>query len=110
MELCARKDVPVEQTWDLSLIFAEEALMWEELDRTKAAVKSLSETYMGKLTDAGNIVDQYVSFGKERAEDQLQDVVLADHLFLHFIQNLNRILVITHFLPSFLEPKRFSLP
>ena len=27
MELCNRKDVPVEQTWDLSLIFPEEKLM-----------------------------------------------------------------------------------
>ena len=35
MELCARKDVPVEQTWDLSLIFPEEKLMWEELAETK---------------------------------------------------------------------------
>lgn len=56
MELLARKDVPIEETWDLSLIFSEEALMWEELERTKAAVKSLSETYKGNLTDAGNIV------------------------------------------------------
>ncbi len=36
MELCTRKDVPVEQTWDLSLIFPEEKLMWEALDQTKA--------------------------------------------------------------------------
>ena len=57
MELQSRKDVPVEQTWDLSLIFAEEKLMWEELEQTKAAVKDLNETFAGKLTTAENIVN-----------------------------------------------------
>jgi len=56
MELRARRDVPVGETWDLSLIYAEEKLMWEDLDRTKAAVKALGETYAGKLNKAGNIV------------------------------------------------------
>jgi oligoendopeptidase F len=56
MELKARRDVPVGETWDLSLIYAEEKLMWEDLDRTKAAVKALGETYAGKLNKAGNIV------------------------------------------------------
>ena len=56
MELCARKDVPVEQTWDLSLIFPEEKLMWEALDQTKAEVKKFAETYAGRLNTAEMIV------------------------------------------------------
>ncbi len=56
MELCTRKEEPVEQTWDLSLIYAEERLMWEELERTKEAVKALAETYAGRLNTAENIV------------------------------------------------------
>ena len=56
MQLCARKDVPVEETWDLSLIFADEKLMWEALDRTKAAVKKFTETYSGHLNTADSIV------------------------------------------------------
>ena len=56
MELCARKDVPVCETWDLSLIFPEETQMWEALDRLKAAVAALVENYKGKLTDAETIV------------------------------------------------------
>ena len=56
MELCARKDVPVEQTWDLSLIFAEEKLMWEALEQVKKKVGTLVETYAGKLTSAEKIV------------------------------------------------------
>ena len=56
MELCARKDVPVEQTWDLSLIFPEEKMMWEELERTKDAVRKFAETYAGRLDTADRIV------------------------------------------------------
>ena len=56
MELKARKDVPVEETWDLSLIFENEQKMWDTLEETKAAVKNVVETYAGKLNTAENIV------------------------------------------------------
>ncbi len=55
-ELCARKDVPVEETWDLGLIYAEEKLMWEDLERTKTGVREFAETYGGHLDTAENIV------------------------------------------------------
>ena len=38
MELVARKDVPAELTWDLSLIFPDEEAMWKSLEETKARV------------------------------------------------------------------------
>ena len=56
MELCARKDVPIEETWDLSLIFADEKQMWDALDELKKAVQRLVDTYAGKLNTADNIV------------------------------------------------------
>ncbi len=56
MELCTRKEVPVEQTWDLSLIFPEEKLMWEALEQTKAEVRKFAETYAGRLNTADMIV------------------------------------------------------
>ncbi len=56
MELCARKDVPEEQKWDLSLIFPEEKEMWEALDGVKEKVKEFAETYSGKLDTAETIV------------------------------------------------------
>lgn len=56
MELLARKDVPVEQTWDLSLIFPDEKTMWESLEQTKADVKRFVQTYAGKLNSAETIV------------------------------------------------------
>ncbi|MCR4622395.1 MAG: oligoendopeptidase F [Clostridiales bacterium] len=56
MQLCARKDVPVGQTWDLSLIYSEEKLMWEELEQTKSHVKAFVDTYTDKLDTAETIV------------------------------------------------------
>ena len=56
MALCARKDVPVEQTWDLSLIFPEEKQMWEALEQFKADVNAFVENYAGKLNSAEKIV------------------------------------------------------
>ena len=56
MELVARKDVPAELTWDLSLIFPDEETMWKSLEETKARVKRFVETYEGKLNTAENIV------------------------------------------------------
>ena len=56
MELCARADVPVNETWDLSLIYPDEKTMWEALEETKGMVKKLSENYSGKLDTAERIV------------------------------------------------------
>lgn len=56
MKLCARKEVPVEQTWDLSLIFPEEKLMWEALEKLKAESGSFVERYAGRLNSAETIV------------------------------------------------------
>ena len=56
MELAARKDVPVEQTWDLSLIFSDEQAMWDALESVKAEVKRFADTYEGRLDTADNIV------------------------------------------------------
>ena len=56
MELLKRKDVPKEQTWDLSLIYPDDASMWEALEKVKAQVADLAETYAGKLNSAESIV------------------------------------------------------
>ena len=56
MELAARKDVPVEETWDLSLIFPDEKTMWDTLEQLKEKVKTFAAEYAGKLNTAENIV------------------------------------------------------
>ncbi len=57
MELVNRKDVPVQETWDLSLIFPEETQMWEALKKTKEDVKRFVEKYAGHLNKAETIVE-----------------------------------------------------
>ena len=56
MELPARKNVPVEQTWNLGLIFPEEKQMWNALEQLKETVGTFCETYAGKLKSAETIV------------------------------------------------------
>ena len=56
MKLAARKDVPVEETWDLSLIFPDEKTMWDTLEQLKEKVKTFAAEYAGKLNTAENIV------------------------------------------------------
>ena len=55
MELGKRKDVPVELTWDLSLIYPTEEAMQADEKRLDALVDELEKTYKGKLTTAKTI-------------------------------------------------------
>ena len=56
MKLKTRKEVPVEQTWDLTLIFPDDDAMWKALEDLKADAKKLVEKYKGRLNTAENIV------------------------------------------------------
>ncbi len=65
MELTARKDVPVELTWDLSAIYETEAVMEQDVKRMKAMAGHLEQTYRGKLTTPETInacLDEYQAF------------------------------------------------
>ncbi len=62
MEPVKRKDVPVEETWDLSLIYPTEEAYQADVVRFKALADDICEKYKGKLTDADAIVaclDEY---------------------------------------------------
>lgn len=56
-ELLARKDIPVEQTWDLSLIYPTEEAMYADADRMKALSTHIADTYKGQLNTAEKIVN-----------------------------------------------------
>ena len=56
MEPVMRKDVPVEETWDLSLIYSTEEAFEEAAAQMKALADEICEKYQGKLTDADAIV------------------------------------------------------
>lgn len=54
MPLPRRQDVPIEQTWDLSLIYPTEADMEKDLQKAEKLAEEI-ETYRGKLTDPETI-------------------------------------------------------
>ena len=65
MELNKRKDVPVELTWDLSLIYATEEDMFADSRRLEALSLEMEKEYKGKLTDPQTI---------NRCLDQMREV------------------------------------
>ncbi|MDE7271595.1 MAG: oligoendopeptidase F [Lachnospiraceae bacterium] len=48
-ELKSRRDIPVELTWDLSLIYATEEEMNHDVERAKSLCSSMVQAYKGKL-------------------------------------------------------------
>ncbi len=62
MALNMRKDVPVEETWDLSLIYKTEEDMYAALEELKALADHTELTYKGNLNTPENInacLDEY---------------------------------------------------
>lgn len=57
MKLKARKDVPVNETWDLSLIFAAEADFEAAVEKAKALADTLEKTYKNALTTPESIAE-----------------------------------------------------
>ena len=57
MKLNARKDVPVNVTWDLSLIFAAEADFEAAVEKAKALADTLEKTYKNALTTPESIAE-----------------------------------------------------
>ncbi len=55
-KLAMRSEVPVEETWDLSLIYATEDEMNADLERVQSLAKEMTQKYPGKLTDADTIL------------------------------------------------------
>ena len=55
MELKKRKDVPVELTWDLSLIYSTEEAMLADAEKLRALSIDMEKNYKGRLTDPAAI-------------------------------------------------------
>ena len=55
MELPNRKDVPVEETWDLSLIYPTEEAFQADVEALKALADRMERTYKDRLTDPETI-------------------------------------------------------
>lgn len=54
-KLLSRAEVPKELTWDLTLIYKSEELMWNDLEECKRIVAHMEETYKGHLDTPENI-------------------------------------------------------
>lgn len=52
-----RSDVPVEQTWDLGLIYKSDDDAWRDADEMMRLADEAEQKYKGKLTDADSIVE-----------------------------------------------------
>lgn len=52
-----RSEVPVKETWDLSLIYKDEAKAWADLDELGQLASDIEKTYLGKLNNAKSIVE-----------------------------------------------------
>ena len=50
MELAMRKDVPLKETWDLSLAYATEEEYLADIEKVKALADEICNNYQGKLT------------------------------------------------------------
>lgn len=57
MKLSARKDVPVGETWDLSLIFASEAKFEAAVEKVKSLADTLDTAYRGSLDTPERIAE-----------------------------------------------------
>ena len=57
LKLNARKDVPVNETWDLSLIFAAEADFEAAVEKANALADTLEKTYKNALTTPESIAE-----------------------------------------------------
>lgn len=66
-KLAMRSEVPVQETWDLSLIYKTEEDMYADVEKVKSISKELTEDYKGKLDTPEAIVaclDKYGEFYK----------------------------------------------
>lgn len=54
-QLPLRKELPIEETWDLSLLFADQSLYEEEVASLRSAILQFRDAYQGQLNTVTNI-------------------------------------------------------
>lgn len=57
MELARRQDVPVNETWDLSLLYKTEENMYSDVKKAQTLTEEIVKKYKGKLNTPENIVN-----------------------------------------------------
>ena len=92
MKLNARKDVPVNETWDLSLIFAAEADFEAAVEKAKALADTLDKTYKNALTTPESIAEEVkcVLAHREDYARKAEEALLRDGLWTHRVEQVVR--------------------
>ena len=78
MELKMRKDVPVELTWDLSLIYPNEEAMQEDAKKLEALSFEMEKAYKNRLTDP-ETVNKCLDELREALEAKA-DIIMLDNM------------------------------
>ena len=92
MKLNARKDVPVSETWDLSLIFATEADFTAAVEKIKALAGTIENTYKNALTTPESIAEEVkcVLAHREHYARKAEEALLRDGLWTHRVEQVVR--------------------
>lgn len=79
--LPARNEVPIEETWDLSQLFADEAAYEQGLEAVKRQAQALVDNYENKIAGTED-TDLLVSLAKDYAEFYSQMITLSTYASL----------------------------
>ncbi|MDO4459063.1 MAG: oligoendopeptidase F [Clostridia bacterium] len=71
MELARRQDVPVNETWDLSLLYKTEEDMYADVEKAEKLTEKIVADYKGNLNNSENIV---------KCLDELEQVLILHYL------------------------------
>ncbi len=71
MELARRQDVPVNETWDLSLLYKTEEDMYSDVKKAQKLTEEIVKNYKGKLNTPENIVN---------CLDDMEEVLKIEHV------------------------------
>lgn len=100
MEPIMRKDVPMEQTWDLTALYKSEEDMYADAERMEAAAREIEERYQGKLNTPERInacLDETRSLIEKmiRVSNYADLAVAVDYYDAHNQERNDRISVMT---------------
>ena len=92
MKLNARKDVPIRETWDLSLIYATQADFEAAVEKAKTLADTLEKTYKNALATPESIAEEVkcVLAHREDYAKKAEEALLRNGLWTHRVEQVVR--------------------
>ena len=92
LKLNARKDVPIRETWDLSLIYATEADFEAAVEKAKTLADTLEKTYKNALATPESIAEEVkcVLAHREDYAKKAEEALLHNGLWTHRVEQVVR--------------------